>query len=158
MNKKKGFTLIELMIVVAIITILSSITAPKFGKQIQKAKDARVLTVLSAFRSGVTIYQTDDPDFEPPSTISDIVTYLSNNVKSEMASGIETGNVTSLQFKAGTVKKDDGTESVGRGDFSGEKNIAELYYDSTVGELYIDGTTGSGIDFKDTKGKKWNEY
>lgn len=43
MGKKKGFTLIEVMVVIAIIGILVSMTAPKFSGYFAKNKE-RVLT------------------------------------------------------------------------------------------------------------------
>ena len=38
-NKKAGFTLIELMFVVAIITILVSLALPKFAQMLEKARE-----------------------------------------------------------------------------------------------------------------------
>lgn len=57
MNKmKKGFTLIELMIVVAIIGILAAIAIPKFADLIKKSKEGSTKGSLGALRSALTIY------------------------------------------------------------------------------------------------------
>ena len=56
---QKGFTLIELMIVVAIIAILAAVAAPKFGSQLQKAQDAKGIQVVGTWRSGLSILYTD---------------------------------------------------------------------------------------------------
>lgn len=57
MNKvKKGFTLIELMIVVAIIGILAAIAIPKFADLITKSKEGSTKGSLGAMRSALTIY------------------------------------------------------------------------------------------------------
>jgi prepilin-type N-terminal cleavage/methylation domain-containing protein len=59
-NLKKGFTLIELMIVVAIIAILAAAVAPLMANQLKKAKDAKAIAVLGACRSASSIYYADN--------------------------------------------------------------------------------------------------
>jgi prepilin-type N-terminal cleavage/methylation domain-containing protein len=56
MKKSKGFTLIELMIVVAIIGILSAIAVPKFADLIRKSNEGATKGNLGAIRSSVAIY------------------------------------------------------------------------------------------------------
>lgn len=46
-----AFTLIELMIVVAIIIILSFIAIPKFSSQLSKSKDSRAIAIVGVWRS-----------------------------------------------------------------------------------------------------------
>ena len=41
---KKGFTLIEVILVVAIITIISAIAVPQVGKYLDKANRRKVIT------------------------------------------------------------------------------------------------------------------
>ncbi len=47
-NNKKGFTLAELLIVIAIIAILAAILFPVFGAQLKKAKAAAALATVRA--------------------------------------------------------------------------------------------------------------
>ena len=54
-KKKKGFTLIELVAVLAIIAILSAAFVPKFGKYITEAKK---VTVLNEAKTVVTAYES----------------------------------------------------------------------------------------------------
>lgn len=56
MKNSKGFTLIELMIVVAIIGILSAIAIPKFADLIRKSNEGATKGNLGALRSSISIY------------------------------------------------------------------------------------------------------
>lgn len=56
----KGFTLIELMLVVAIIGLLAAIALPKFGNLIIRAKEASTKGHLGTVRSATTIYYSDN--------------------------------------------------------------------------------------------------
>lgn len=53
---KKGFTLIELMIVVAIIGILAAIAIPKFADLIRKSNEGATKGNLGSVRSAISIY------------------------------------------------------------------------------------------------------
>lgn len=55
----RGFTLIELMLVVAIIGLLATIAIPKFANLIIKAKEAHVKGQLGAVRGALSIYYSD---------------------------------------------------------------------------------------------------
>lgn len=53
-NIQKGFTLIELMIVVAIIAILAAIALPAYSDYTKKAKVSEVITAASASRTAIS--------------------------------------------------------------------------------------------------------
>jgi prepilin-type N-terminal cleavage/methylation domain-containing protein len=63
----KGFTLIELMIVVAIIGILAAIAIPKFADLVTKSKEASIKGSLGTIRSAVSIYYSDQEGVYPAS-------------------------------------------------------------------------------------------
>lgn len=63
---KKGFTLIELMIVIVVIGVLAAITMPRFNGVVEEAKIARVQESLVNLRTAIDIYEAkhDSVKFE----------------------------------------------------------------------------------------------
>jgi len=59
LRTKKGFTLIELMIVVAIIGILAAIAIPQFAQLISKSQEGATKGNLGTIRSALSIYYGD---------------------------------------------------------------------------------------------------
>ncbi|MFH2202177.1 MAG: prepilin-type N-terminal cleavage/methylation domain-containing protein [Elusimicrobiota bacterium] len=64
-RKRTGFTLIELMIVVAIIGILAAIAIPKFADLIRKSNEGATKGNLGAIRSSLSIYYGDQEGLYP---------------------------------------------------------------------------------------------
>ena len=69
MAKPNGFTLIELMIVVAIIGILSAIALPKFADLIRKSNEGSTKGSLSAIKSALSIYYAELEGWYPTDTV-----------------------------------------------------------------------------------------
>ena len=57
--KRKGFTLIELMIVVAIVIIITSIAIPVYAKFVNRARRARVLGDFRTLQDALEAYRAD---------------------------------------------------------------------------------------------------
>lgn len=79
MKNQKGFTLIELMIVVAIIAILAAIALPAYSNYTKKAKVSEVILAASSLRTDVSEYVATNnalppkewqPDFQKTQYVS----------------------------------------------------------------------------------------
>jgi prepilin-type N-terminal cleavage/methylation domain-containing protein len=73
--KQKGFTLIELMIVVAIIGILAAVGIPRFAQMIEVSREGATKGNLSALRSAVSIYYSEKEGVWP-SDLSNFTSYM----------------------------------------------------------------------------------
>lgn len=61
----RGFTLIELMLVVAILGTLAAVATPKFSQLVRKAKEGSVKGNLGRLRSALSIYYGDNEGSQP---------------------------------------------------------------------------------------------
>ncbi len=56
LSNNRGFTLIELVIIIVILGILAAVAIPKYQDMTSQAKDAACRGALGGLRSGITIY------------------------------------------------------------------------------------------------------
>ncbi len=70
--KKQGFTLIELMIVIAIISILASIIIPNITRAREQAQIGACKENLKAISTGILMYLNDHPETTDVNLPSDI--------------------------------------------------------------------------------------
>lgn len=61
-SRENGFSLVELLVVVAIIMLLLAIMLPKFTSAIVAAKQGRTLMRLNQFRTAITLFAMDHGD------------------------------------------------------------------------------------------------
>jgi prepilin-type N-terminal cleavage/methylation domain-containing protein len=69
-KKQKGFTLVELMIVVAIIGILAAVAIPKFAQMLEKSREGATKGNLSAIKSAVSNYYADQQGTYPGTSLN----------------------------------------------------------------------------------------
>ncbi|MFA5974754.1 MAG: prepilin-type N-terminal cleavage/methylation domain-containing protein [Elusimicrobiota bacterium] len=70
LKSKRGFTLIELMIVVAIIGILAAIAIPQFANMVSKSQEGATKGNLGSIRSALSIYYGDNEGVYPVAAAS----------------------------------------------------------------------------------------
>jgi type IV pilus assembly protein PilE len=63
MKREKGFTLIELMVVIAILGILASIALPSYSQYIQRSKRSEGTSALAEYNSKMANYYLDNNNY-----------------------------------------------------------------------------------------------
>ncbi len=102
MRNKKGFTLAELLIVVAIIAVLVAIAIPIFINQLEKSREATDAANIRAAYAEVMVHGLEDPDNDFSKTVASKQTMSDwQNSSIEDIGGLAVGNSTS-QIKAQT--------------------------------------------------------
>ena len=73
---KKGFTLIELVIVILVIGVLAAVILPKFVGQVEKAKIATTKANLESLRSATRLYYSDNKGVLPATGAALVPNYI----------------------------------------------------------------------------------
>ena len=139
MNKKDGFTLIELMVAMAILVIMVLMVAPlmssisKSNKRTQELNqlDINVGRTIDVFKRAVRGSQPILDDW----VITNSAIYLAED---KYANPIEDTNITTSKFIVINVPKE-----ISENNYKDEKVI--FYYDSDDKELVLNSTTGSAM-------------
>jgi len=99
MQGKRGFTLIEVLIVVIILGILATIAIPQFGKVVERARFAEVATNAHAIKAALAIYYMQE------GALTDVLADI------ESATGVTTG-VLSAEWTGPVISGIDGQNFV----------------------------------------------
>jgi prepilin-type N-terminal cleavage/methylation domain-containing protein len=145
-KKQQGFTLIELMIVVAIIGILAAIAIPRFAQMLEKSREGATKGNLGSLKSAASIYYGDVQGVWPTTLNSksaySFSKYLDNiypvKVTGAFVAGVSSPTGSSVTVVSQSVAPS--TESSG------------WMYDSTGGAIYVNSTV------KDSKQIPYSYY
>jgi len=77
LKNKKGFTLVELMVVVVIICILVAIAVPIYNSSTAKAQEKACLANLRTLDSAIAQYAADN-NGDYPTQVSQLASYVNN--------------------------------------------------------------------------------
>ncbi len=125
--EKRGFTLIELMVVVVIIGILASIAIPNFLKFTAKAKQAEARSNLSAIFTSEISYFDEHGRYGTTFTAIGWTTEETSRYEYFLASDQTTGTVSGLTMPSGVAVTATGFTAGATGNIDGETNIYDMW-------------------------------
>lgn len=144
--RAKGFTLIELMIVVAIIGILAAIAIPRFAQMLEKSREGATKGNLGSIKSAASIYY-GDTEGKWPTTLASASMWAFSRYLDNVSPVKVTGSfVAGSASPAGNIVSMTTMSSVPVGSYTG------WMYDSNLGNVYVNSTV------KDSKSIPYSYY
>ena len=122
---QRGFTFMELLIVMVIIAIMAAVAIPKFLKHLQRAKEVVLMQNLWTMRRAIDFYWQDKE--KPPSTLDDLVSsgYLREIPKDPICSDCQWNAIAAPTDDANSAGGIDDVKSAAPGEDSNGKAFAD---------------------------------
>lgn len=153
-KSRPGFTLVELVIVIAILGILALYAIPKFDGLIEEARSAEARSQLGVFRSALSIYYAKNHGHYPDVT-ADFGSLFAEGKVPEVEITITNGTVVS-RGNVLWLTKDNGVIEPGEGEVVENEGTCWAYdvsTDLTKADIRLNSASIDPIT-----GKKWYEY
>jgi len=133
---KKGFTLLEVLIVVIIIGILAAISLPQYVATLEKSKSSEAASNVGSLRAAVDRYWYQNGSF--PAAITDLDIDNPNSVTNKLYTYTITDGGTSATTRAYTVTA---TRTVGTNTYT----VSWVQTDNNTGKLYRSANLGGPV-------------
>ncbi len=144
MRESKGFTLVELMIVVAIIGILAAVAVPYYQRYVAKARlTTKVIPAIHSIETNISSYYAINSTM--PNLSSDL-TKFSQDANTSWATF--TGNASGFKIAVNTTKTQNGTPLFKSFAGAGSNNVFYARVKTTVGGSlywYFTGTLAQNL-------------
>jgi general secretion pathway protein G len=145
MRAKKGFTLVEILIVVVILGILAAIVIPQFSQASTEAKLNSLMSNLQSMRSQIELYKVQHNDNPPELT----------GIQADVTT-IGTGQLTGKTDMDGTVNANGDfgpyLQRIPNNPFTGTNTVggfnsgSDWEYDETTGQIRAGDGGSEGMD------------
>jgi type II secretion system protein G len=136
---KRGFTLVELLIVIIIIAVLAAVAIPKFANSSQKSKESALRAELKLMRSAIEMFKNDNGGV--PNELADLAKEIGDTPK--YWNGTAAVNCTAGNYKGPYMS------SINKDPVDSSQDFA---YVNTTGKV------SAGAAGNDSNGKAFSTY